>query len=89
MTYRQCRKCEKFSGDDWSQCGDACPTEGSPHFKAWAEEIYGRPVVMTEAEMHAYHAAKTTGTCGVCGVNEGKRDHLIGFRCDDDGCVPF
>lgn len=28
-----CIKCGKSSGDDWSQCGGACPVEDSPHYK--------------------------------------------------------
>ena len=89
MSYRQCRKCKKFSGDDWSQCGGSCPTLGSPDFSLAAQEQYGTPIRMTAEEMHAYHAEQTHGICGVCGVNEGRRDHLIGFRCDDEGCIPF
>jgi hypothetical protein len=30
--YVTCPKCDKFSGDDWSQCKGSCPVPGSPHF---------------------------------------------------------
>lgn len=28
----KCPKCGSTSGNDWSQCGGACPMPGSPHF---------------------------------------------------------
>lgn len=27
-----CQKCKRVSGDDWQQCGGACPMPGSPHY---------------------------------------------------------
>lgn len=51
MNYRQCLKCKKFSGDDWSQCKGYCPVEGSPDFQASAVEQYGAPVEMSREEM--------------------------------------
>ena len=28
-----CPRCGAYSGDDWSQCGGACPIKGSPYHK--------------------------------------------------------
>ena len=32
-----CPKCNKSSGDDWSQCDGVCPMEMSPHYAAKQE----------------------------------------------------
>lgn len=28
----QCPKCKYTSGNDWKQCGGACPVQGSPNY---------------------------------------------------------
>lgn len=33
-----CPKCNYTSGDDWSQCGEYCPMEGSPKHEAYLKE---------------------------------------------------
>lgn len=44
-----CPKCDAVSGDDWSQCGGACPMVGSPHFDRDLRDGLTRPFAPREA----------------------------------------
>lgn len=39
-----CPKCNRESGDDWSECGGACPIPASPHYVADTPHV-GAPAV--------------------------------------------
>ena len=36
----KCKKCNQYSGDDWSQCHGECPMKGSPHYDSLCAGSY-------------------------------------------------
>lgn len=47
-----CPKCSFLSGDDWRQCGNDCPMEGSPHYSEQTQEAF-RQLPNEVLEAHA------------------------------------
>lgn len=65
----RCQKCFRQSGDDWRQCGGACPMPQSPHYQP--PRRAGMSRMLIEAMLRKIIGASDSSAGSVPGRREG------------------